>query len=219
MLVAPVMLTGLLAWIPVDQPGAFDRWGAILLGIFPLLVMFIVTSIATLRERTDGTLERLMTTPMAKFDSLGGYGLAFGAAAVVQAVVVSGFAFGLFGLTIAAPVAAVLLIAILDAPLGTSLGLFVRAFARTEFQAVQFLPALIFPQLLLCGIVASTTGLPGPLEGVAAVLALTYAVHAMQELTVNPSVTSVVRRDIAVLGGFILAFVVAGAATLNRRTE
>lgn len=179
MLVAPVMLTGLLAWIPVDQPGAFDRWGAILLGIFPLLVMFIVTSIATLRERTGGTLERLMTTPMAKFDSLGGYGLAFGAAAVVQAVVVSGFAFGLFGLTIAAPVAAVLLIAILDAPLGTSLGLFVSAFARTEFQAVQFLPALILPQLLLCGIVAPTTALPGPLEGVAAKLAhLRRARHA-----------------------------------------
>ena len=218
LLVAPVMLTGLLAWVLIDQPGVFDQWGALLLGIFPLLVMFIVTSIATLRERTGGTLERLMTTPMAKFDFLGGYGIAFGAVAVVQALVVSAFAFGPFGLTIAAPAWAVMMIAVLDALLGTSLGLFVSAFARTEFQAVQFLPALIFPQLLLCGIVAPTSALPQPLEAISAFLPLTYAVSAMQKLTVNSTITGEVWRDVAVLCGFIVAFVVAGAATLNRRT-
>ena len=157
LIAAPVLLIGLLAWVLSGQPGAFDRWGALLLGIFPLLVMFLVTSIATLRERTGGTLERLMTTPMNKFDFLGGYGVAFGAAAVVQAVISCAFTFGLFGLTIAAPVWAVLLICVLDALLGTSLGLFVSAFARTEFQAVQFLPAILLPQLLLCGIVAPTS--------------------------------------------------------------
>ena len=219
LLVAPVMLTGLLAWVLIDEPGAFDHWGPLLLGIFPLLVMFVVTSIATLRERTRGTLERLMTTPIAKFDILGGYGLAFGAAAIVQAVLASAFAFGLFGLTIAAPIAAVVLIAVLDALLGTSLGLFVSAFAHTEFQAVQFLPALIFPQLLLCGIVAPTSSLPQPLETISAVLPLTYAVDAMQQLTVHSSITDDVWRDIAVLVVFIVAFVAAGAATLRRRTE
>src|SRR4029077_5207233 len=119
-------------------PGAFDQWGALLLGIFPLIVMFLVTSIATLRERTGGTLERLMTTPMAKFDFLGGYGLAFGAAAIVQAVVASAFTFGPFCLSIAEPAWGVVLIAVLDPLVGTSLGLFASAFARTEFQAVQF---------------------------------------------------------------------------------
>ena len=181
--------------------------------------MFLVTSIATLRERTGGTLERLMTTPMNKFDFLGGYGLAFGAAAVVQAVISCAFTFGLFGLTIAAPVWAVLLICVLDALLGTSLGLFVSAFARTEFQAVQFLPAILLPQLLLCGIVAPTSSLPQPLEALSYVLPLTYAVNAMQQLTVHSSITGEVWRDIAVLCGFTWPLVAGGAATLRRRTE
>lgn len=218
LLVVPVMLTGLLAWVLSGQPGVFDHWGALLLGIFPLLVMFLVTSIATLRERTGGTLERLMTTPMSKVDFLGGYGLAFGSAAVVQAVVTSAFTFGLFGLTIASPVVAVVVVAVLDALVGTSLGLFVSAFAKTEFQAVQFLPALLLPQLLLCGIIAPTSSLPPPLEAIAAVLPLTYAVDAMKELTVSATVTSDVWADIAVLCGFTVALVVAGAATLSRRT-
>jgi ABC-2 type transport system permease protein len=219
LLVAPIMLIGLLAWVLSGQPGAFDDWGALLLGIFPLLVMFLVTSVATLRERTGGTLERLMTTPMSKVDFLGGYGLAFGAVAIVQAVLASAFTFGLFGLSIAAAVWAVVFVAVLDALVGTSLGLFVSAFARTEFQAVQFLPALLLPQLLLCGIVAPTSSLPQPLEAISYLLPLTYAVNAMQQLTHHASITGEVWRDVLVLCGFIVALVAGGAATLRRRTE
>jgi ABC transporter DrrB family efflux protein len=219
LLVAPVMLIGLLAWVLSGQPGVFDEWGTLLLGIFPLLVMFVVTSIATLRERTGGTLERLMTTPMGKVDFLGGYGLAFGLVAVVQAVVASAFTFGLFGLDIAAPVVAVVAIAGLNALVGTSLGLFVSAFARTEFQAVQFLPVLLLPQFLLCGIVAPTSSLPQPLEFISWLLPLTYAINAMQQLNVNATITGEVWRDIAVLVAFIVAFVAGGAATLRRRTD
>jgi ABC transporter DrrB family efflux protein len=219
LLVAPVMLIGLLAWVLSGQPGVFDEWGTLLLGIFPLLVMFVVTSIATLRERTGGTLERLMTTPMGKVDFLGGYGLAFGLVAVVQAVVASAFTFGLFGLDIAAPVVAVVAIAVLNALVGTSLGLFVSAFARTEFQAVQFLPVLLLPQFLLCGIVAPTSSLPQPLEFISWLLPLTYAINAMQQLNVNATITGEVWRDIAVLVAFIVAFVAGGAATLRRRTD
>lgn len=219
LLVAPVALIGLLSWVLSGQPGVFDEWGALLLGIFPLLVMFLVTSIATLRERTGGTLERLMTTPMSKIDFLGGYGLAFAFAAIAQAVIASAFTFGLFGLSIAAPVGAVVLVAVADALVGTSLGLFTSAFARTEFQAVQFFPALLLPQFLLCGIVAPTSSMPQPLEFISALLPLTYAIDAMQELTVNSSITPDVWTDLAVLVGFTVAFVVAGAATLRRRTE
>jgi ABC-2 type transport system permease protein len=218
LIAAPVGLIGLLAWVLSGQPGAFDQWGPILLAIFPLLVMFLVTSIATLRERTGGTLERLMTTPMNKVDFLGGYGLAFGTAAVVQAGIACAFTFGLFGLTIAAPVGAVVVICVLDALLGTSLGLFVSAFAKTEFQAVQFLPAILLPQLLLCGIVAPTSSLPQPLEAISAVLPLTYAVNAMQQLTTNSSITADVWRDVVVLCLFTIALLIGGAATLRRRT-
>lgn len=219
LLVVPVVLTGLLAWILSGTPGAFDRWGAILIGIFPLMIMFMVTSITTLRERSGGTLERLMTTPMRRVDFLGGYALAFGAAAMVQAVVVSTATFGAFGLDVRGALWAVLAVAVLDALLGTSLGLFTSAFARTEFQAIQFFPALLLPQLLLCGLIAPVDTLPGPLEVVARLLPLTYAVDAMAELTVHAGVTSTVWRDMAVLATFIVVLVVVGATTLQRQSE
>ncbi len=160
-----------------------------------------------------------MTTPMARFDFLGGYALAFGAAATLQAVVVSTVAFGLFGLDVAGAVGAVLAVAVLDALLGTALGLFLSAFARTEFQAVQFFPALILPQFLLCGIIAPRASLPAPLEQLSKVLPLTYAVDAMQQLTVHPGITSQVWRDLAILVAFIVVSLAAGATTLQRRTE
>lgn len=219
LLVVPVVLTGLLAWILSGTPGAFDRWGAILIGIFPLMVMFMITSITTLRERSGGTLERLMTTPMRRVDFLGGYALAFGAAAMAQAVVVSTATFGAFGLDVRGAVWAVLAVAVLDALLGTSLGLFTSAFARTEFQAIQFFPALLLPQLLLCGLVAPVDTLPAPLEAVARILPLTYAVDAMAELTVHAGVTGAVWRDMAVLAGFIVVLIVVGATTLRRQSE
>jgi ABC-2 type transport system permease protein len=218
LLAAPVMLMGLLAWILSDRPGVFDRWGASLLGVFPLMTMFLVASVATLRERNGGTLERLMTMPLAKVDFLGGYALAFGAAGTLEAAVVSGATFGLFGLHVAGSVAAVLLVAVLDALLGTALGLCLSAFARTEFQAVQFFPALLLPQLLLCGLLGPRSTLPGPLHGLSDVLPLTYAIDAMQQLTVHAAFGGAVWRDLAILTAFIIGLLGVGATTLSRRT-
>jgi len=218
LLVVPSMLMGLLAWMLIDHPGVFDHWGAALLGVFPLIVMFLVTSVATLRERTSGTLERLLAMPISRVDFLLGYGFAFGIAAAIQAIVISVIAFGLLGLDVAGPIWAVLLVAVLVAVLGTALGLFVSAFARTEFQAVQFMPAVIIPQLLLCGLVAPRATLPRPLELVSDVLPLSYAVDAMQRLTVETGVGSHTWLDMAVIAGFIVAALALGAATLRRRT-
>lgn len=215
---APVLLLGLLSWVLSGQPGVFDEWGALLLGVFPLLLMFVVTSVATLRERSGGTLERLVTMPMSKIDFLGGYGLAFGVAAVLQALIASALTFSVFGLTIAAPVGSVVLIAVLNALLGTSLGLFASAFASTEFQAVQMLPMLLLPQFLLCGIISPTSSMPQLLEWISTVLPMTYSVDAMKQLTIQSEVTGEVWRDIGVLVGFIFAFLAAGASTLKRRT-
>lgn len=218
LLAAPVMLMGLLAWIFSDRPGVFDHWGASLLGVFPLMTMFLVTSVATLRERNGGTLERLMTMPLAKADFLGGYALAFGAAGTAEAAVVSGVTFGLFGLHVAGSVAAVLVVAVLDALLGTALGLCLSAFARTEFQAVQFFPAVLLPQLLLCGLLGPRSTLPPPLHWLSDVLPLTYAIDAMQQLTVHAAFGGAVWRDLAILTAFIVILLGIGATTLPRHT-
>jgi ABC transporter DrrB family efflux protein len=218
LVVVPTVLIALLDWILSSVPGAFDTWGAMLLGIFPLIAMFLVTSVATLRERSGGTLERLLALPVGKADFLLGYGLAFGLAAFGQALVVSGVAFGLLKLDVAGPVLAVTAVAVLVAVLGSSLGLFVSAFARTEFQAVQFMPALIIPQLLLCGLLGPRDGLPSALHAVSDVLPLSYAVDAMKQLSSSPTLDGGFWLDLVVVAGSVVVALALGSATLRRRT-
>jgi ABC-2 type transport system permease protein len=154
LLLVPVLLLTLLRYVYDDKPLVFDTVGGPLLALFPFITMFLVTSVAMLRERTSGTLERLLTTPLGKGDLLFGYAVAFGAVAVVQTTIASAVALGLLGLDLTAGPGLVVLLAVLDALLGMALGLFLSAFARSEFQAVQFLPAVVLPQLLLCGLFA-----------------------------------------------------------------
>src|SRR3954466_2642702 len=183
MLVLPSVLLGLLYLLWKDlptlpgQPGIFDRVGLTMLGIFPFVVMFLVTSIAMLRERTSGTLERLLTTPLGRMDLLLGYGLAFGLAATLQALITVGVAVTVYGLDVAGSLWLVGLIAVLDALLGVALGLLASAFARSEFQAVQFMPLIVLPQFLLCGLLVPREAMPDWLHAISNVLPLTYAVE------------------------------------------
>ncbi len=217
LVVVPCVLLGLLAWIYRDTP-VFDGVGAPLLGVFPFVVMFLVTSIATLRERRTGTLERLLTLPLGKADLLGGYALAFGALAALQAVVATGFAVGVLGLDVAGNGWLLLLVAVVNAVLGTALGLFLSAFAATEFQAVQFLPAFVLPQFLLCGLLVPRDQMPQVLRGLSAVLPLSYAVDAMRTITTDAAGTAAVLGDMAIVLGFAVVALAGGAATLRRRT-
>jgi ABC-2 type transport system permease protein len=217
LLLIPCVLIGLLAWVFSGSP-VFDRVGAALLGVFPFVVMFLVTSVATLRERQSGTLERLLVMPLGKGDLIGGYALAFGVLAVVQAVLATAFSVWVLDLDLAGPVWVLVVVAVLDALLGTAFGLLVSAFAQTEFQAVQFMPAAVIPQFLLCGLLLPRDQMPRVLELVSDVLPLSYAVDAMREISAQPDVGATVVRDAIVVVGFILLFVAAAATTLRRRT-
>jgi ABC-2 type transport system permease protein len=217
LLVVPCVLIGLLAWI-YSGTNTFDTIGAPLLGVFPFVVMFLVTSIATLRERSSGTLERLLSRPLGKADFLGGYAVAFGALAVVQALVATAFAIWVCGLDVAGPVWLLLLVAVVDALLGTAIGLLLSAFARTEFQAVQFMPAFVLPQFLLCGLLVPRDAMPEVLSAVSDLLPLSYAVDAMRTVTVDSSGVSAVAGDVAVVAGFVVAAIALGSLTLRRRT-
>jgi ABC-2 type transport system permease protein len=217
MLVVPCVLVGMLAWI-YNGTTVFDHIGAPLLGIFPFVVMFLVTSVATLRERTSGTLERLLTMPLGKLDLLLGYELAFGAVAVVQASLVTALSLTVFGLDVAGPTWMLVLVALADALLGTALGLFVSAFAATEFQAVQFMPAFVLPQFLLCGLLVPREELPDVLHAISSVLPLSYAVDALRDVTTNAEVATSTWVDLGVVVGAVLLALGLGAATLRRRT-
>jgi ABC-2 type transport system permease protein len=225
LLVLPCLVLTLLWWMFSDTGGGtgFDALGPPLLALIPFIVMFLVTSVTTLRERSSGTLERLLAMPTGKGDFLGGYAIAFGLVAAVQsllAVLLSVFA---LDLDVTGPGWMLVVVAVADAVLGTALGLLVSAFARTEFQAVQFMPVVVIPQILLCGLFVARDAMPAALEAVSNVLPLSYAVDAMTAVSTTTSsgfggVDAEVWSDLLVVVGFTLAGLALGAATLRRRT-
>lgn len=224
LVVVPTVLLAVVYYMYVDQPtppgqpAPFDRIALVLLGFFPFIIMFLVTSIAMLRERTSGTLERLLTTPLGKLDLLFGYGIAFGLAAVVQAAVATAVAYWLFDLDTAGSSGLVILIAAVNAVLAVALGLFCSAFARTEFQAVQFMPVVVAPQLLLCGLFVPRDEMAGWLQVVSDVLPLSYSVEALQEVGSTAEPTATMWRNLAIVGGATVLALVLAAATLRRRS-
>lgn len=204
-----------------QRPGApspFDTACLIMLGVFPLIVMFLITSITMQRERVSGTLERILTTPLRRFDLLAAYGTAFSLAAAAQATLACTVAFWLLGFHTEGSPLLVVGIAIVNAVLGVGLGLLCSAFARTEFQAVQFMPLVIAPQLLLCGIIVPRAALPEWLQWVSNALPASYALEALQEVGAYPDLTATAVRDISVVVGFAVLALCLAAATLRRRT-
>ncbi|PZG22738.1 antibiotic ABC transporter permease [Micromonospora craterilacus] len=225
LVVVPTVLLTLVYYMyndqptPPGQPSAFDQIALVMLGFFPFIIMFLVTSIAMLRERTTGTLERLLTTPLAKADLLFGYGIAFGLAGAVQAGVASAVAYWVFGLNTAGSSGLVIMIAVLNAVLAVALGLLCSAFARTEFQAVQFMPVVVAPQLLLCGLFVPRDQMAGWLQAISDVLPLSYAVEALQEVGAHTEPTATMWRDVVVVAGAAVLALLLAAATLRRRSS
>ena len=217
LLVVPCVLIGLLAWVYDGSPGTFDRVGPVLLAVFPLVTMFVVTSVTTLRERMSGTLERLLTLPISKLDILLGYAFAFAVVALAQTALVSTLALGFLDLHVRGSAALLVLIALLSALLGNTLGLLGSAFAATEFQAVQFLPAFVLPQLLVCGLFVPRPLMSRPLQLFSDVCPLTYVVDAMQHVVATTD-ASTITGDLVVITACILGSIALGALTLRRRT-
>jgi ABC-2 type transport system permease protein len=200
------------------SPTPFDNACLILLGLFPLFMMFIITCITMQRERASGTLERILTTPLRRLDLLIAYGTAFSIAAAIQATLACGVSFWLLGFDTAGSPLWVFVIAIVNAVLGVGLGLLCSAFARTEFQAVQFIPLVMVPQLLLAGIIAPRAMMPTWLEWISNLLPASYALEALQQVGVHTELTGIAIRDMVIVMGFALAALCFAAATLRRQT-
>ena len=218
LILVPAVLLVVLRYLFNSQP-QFNRIAPMLLGLFPFVVMFLVTSVATLRERRSGTLERLMTMPMAKLDFLLGYGIAFGVIALVQVAVVAAITLTWLGLTIAGSIWLLMLVTVISALLGTTLGLAVSAFAKSEFQAVQFMPVFVLPQALLCGLFVPRGEMARWLQVISDVLPLTYAVDATIRVTTASVIGSELIKDLGITVGCVALALALGALTLRRRSE
>jgi ABC-2 type transport system permease protein len=216
LLIVPCLLMGIVAWMFEGTP-VIDHFGPLLLGIFPLFIMFLVTSVATLRERQSGTLERLMTTPIRRGDFVLGYAIAFAALATLQALVLTGFAVWVLGMDIRGQLWLVIVVAVLDAVLGTALGLAASSLATTEFQAVQMMPVVILPQLLTGGLLMPRDDMPMVLEWISRAMPLTYGMESQQQLAAGAGFADV-QGQIGAIVTFIVGALVLGTLTLHRRT-
>ncbi|MFC5790560.1 ABC transporter permease [Agromyces tardus] len=217
LLVVPSLLIGLVAWMFTDTD-VFADIGPAMLALFPFVVMFLVTSIATLRERRSGTLERLFSLPLGKGDFILGYAFAFGLLAVFQTAIAVSFAVWVCGLEISGSIWLLFAVTVADALLGTALGLLASAFARTEFQVVQFMPLLVFPQILLGGIFLPTDQLPEGLEAISGWLPLTYAIEALTAVADDSEDAAWIASKLLVVVAWIVGSIVLGSITLRRRT-
>ncbi len=218
LLIVPCLLMTLLWWIYIDNEEVFDRVGGPLLVVFPFVIMFLITSVTTLAERSSGTLERLLSMPMGKVDFLLGYALAFALVAIVQSALTSALAVWVLDLQVSGSVPSLMVIAVLNSVLGTALGLLVSAFAQTDFQAVQFMPAFVLPQILLCGLIAPRDTMPNVLSTISDFLPLSYSVDAINEVTRQASWTSDLTFNALIVSAFAIGALLLGAATLRRRS-
>jgi ABC-2 type transport system permease protein len=214
----PSLLLILVRYSFDARPMVFQRVGLPLIGVFPLVSMFLVASIAMLRERRSGTLERLMALPATKLGLLLGYAIAFAVVASAQAIITLGIGVGVLGLDVVGSLWFAVVVAIANAMLGMAMGLSISAFANTEFQAIQFMPAFVLPQFLLCGLLVERSDMARPLEWVSNALPLTYAYDALRGVADRPGVERGEIIDLGISLGMAVLALVAGAATLRRRT-
>lgn len=216
LVLSPSLLMTILKYVYYSNPEVFHHVAGPLIGIFPMLVMFLITSVATLRERSSGTLERLMISPLTKLEFILGYAIAFGVVSLIRASVVSLYAIWVLGLKIVGSQLALIFVEILDALLGLSISLALCAFAKTEFQAIQFMPALLLPQLLLSGLLVPRASMPGILSDLSNVLPLSYAIDATRKVIVGKGS---IYLDCLAIGLSLLLILTAGSLTLKRQTK
>ncbi len=216
----PPLLLWLMDGIFANTPGTFDRVGPLVMGLFPFVILFVLTSIAVLRERTQGTLDRLMASPIGRGDLLSGYALAFSLVALVQGAINLTVGLWLLDLPSAGARWLTVVVVLGQALLGIALGLLLSAFARNEFQAVQFLPAVVLPQVFLAGLLVPLERMPRGLELAARALPLTYAFEALDRIMLRGHGLDDARvvLDLAVILGASVLCLAAGSLTL-RRTE
>lgn len=216
--VVPMVVITLLYFLFDRREPLVSKLALDMLVIFPIIVMFLLTAIAMVRERMSGTLERLMTTPVRKADILFGYALAFGLLATIQGLILTAFCYWVLGTHVAGPVVLVIVAAIVGSLLGVAFGLLASAVSTSEFQAVQFFPALIIPQEILSGLFGPRENMAGWLKTISDLLPITYAVQAMEELFTHSEPTDRYWQSIGIAAACVFGLLLLASATLRRRT-
>ncbi len=196
-----------------------DYFGAAFIGLIVFFLVFVITIVAFLNERSQGTLERLMASPLRRGEIVVGYMIGFTVLALIQSAEVLLFSLAVLKVFNQGNVLLIFGLEALMALAAVNLGIFLSMFARTEFQAVQFIPLVVVPQFLLSGILFPVSTEPRPLQVISDVLPLTYAVNGLRDVMIKGADLSwpSLQLDAGVVAGFCVLLIVAGVATLRRR--
>lgn len=214
----PSFIITILYFVLYNQRHDFDAFAPLIMVVMGFTALFIVASISTLRERRTGTLDRLMTMPISKIDLILGYAIAFGVLAVAQSFISIIVTFLILGVEIGGTVLQVILLTAISGLAGMSFGLLVSEYAKTEFQAVQFMPAFVFPQMLICGLLIPIEQMPGVLQWMSNIMPLTYIVEGIKDIVINGGWSGLLLTDLLVVFGFSVVALFIGAFTLRRQS-
>jgi len=215
-IVAPVIVMSLVGFSLTEQKEILNRIAPGLLAVFVFFFTFMLTGVSFLRERAEGTLERLLTTTVGRTDILGGYFLAFLVFAIIQTFVILAFTILVLQISYKGNLYDIVALLMLWVIVPVSLGIFISTFARNEFQVIQFIPVIFAPQLFLSGVIIPVKQMPLILEWISNVLPLTYAVEGLQRIMINGDSILDVWLELAVISGFGAVLLIASAATLRR---
>lgn len=215
-IVAPVIVMSLVGFSFADQKDVFDGIAPALMAVFAMFFTFILTGVSFLRERSQGTLERLLTTPVGRIDILSGYLLGFLVFAVIQSVVILFFTIFALQVSYRGDLWQIFILLMILTIVAVNLGIFVSTFAKNEFQVVQFIPIVLAPQIFLSGVILPVNQMPAYFQMIARVLPLRYAVDGLRGIMLDDQTLSDVGVEIAVLAGFAIIFLSLAAMTVRR---
>lgn len=193
----------------------FDTIGPIFIGFFVFFFVFLIAGISFLRERTTGTLERLMATPIKRWELETGYLLGFGIFALAQSIIVALYSIHVLDMVQMGSIWYVLLITLMLAMVALTLGILLSTFANNEFQIVQFIPIVIVPQVLFCGIFP-LEGMANWLQWIAHIMPLYYGADALTSIMVKGEGFAGFATDFYILVGFALVFMILNIFALKK---
>jgi ABC-2 type transport system permease protein len=196
-----------------------DLFAPYLLGVIAFAFIFIFTGVTFLRERSFGTIERLLVSPLTRSEMIVGYVIGFSVFAIIQSAIILAFAVFVLQVKIAGDIYAVVVMQLLLTVVSVNLGILCSSFARNEFQAVQFIPLLILPQIFLDGMFWPIATLPNYLQVFSYIMPLTYANDALQNIMVRGTGLGAVGVDVAVLLLFAVAMIVLSTLSLNKQLQ
>ena len=215
-IVAPIIVMSLVGFSFADQRDILNRVAPGLIGVFVLFFVFILTGVSFLRERAQGTLERLLTTPVGGADILAGYLLGFLLFAGIQSVVILFYTIFALRIDYEGSLWQIFVLLFIVTLVAVSLGIFISTFARNEFQVVQFIPVILLPQIFLSGAVLPTEQLPGYFQAAGKALPLTYAVDGLKAVMLHGESLGGIGRELAALGGFAIGLLALALMTVRR---